>query len=122
MKKHSDPRHLKRIQEMQQLFSWETNRSEVYPEITKIIGHLKEIDQKIKSCATAWPIEQINKIDLSILRLSFFELLLIKGTPPKVVVDEAVELAKEYGSESSPSFINGVLGKLIEMEEIKIHA
>ena len=67
----------------------------------------------IAKAAPAWPIEKINKIDLSILRLAAYELTLDNQAPPKVVVDEAIELAKKFGSESSPGFVNGVLGKLI---------
>ena len=65
---------------------------------------------------------KINKIDLAILRLSVYELISNQKVkvPPKVVVDEAVELAKEFGSDASPGFVNGVLGKLIEIEKIKI--
>ena len=63
-----------------------------------------------------WPIEKINRIDLAILHLSIYELLNEK-TPPKVVIDEAVELAKEFGSEASGSFVNGVLGTVYEKLE-----
>ena len=70
-----------------------------------------EIDNKIKSSATAWPIDKLNKIDLAILRLAIYEIDQ-ENTPPKVIIDEAVELAKEFGSENSPSFVNGVLGTI----------
>jgi len=58
-----------------------------------------------------WPVDKLNKIDLAILRLAIYELER-KKTPPKVIIDEAVELAKEFGGENSPSFINGVLGTI----------
>lgn len=77
----------------------------------KILAKQKEIDEKIASSAPAWPIEKLNRIDLAILRLAVFELSEAKN-PPKVVIDEAIELAKEFGSESSPSFVNGVLGTI----------
>jgi N utilization substance protein B len=122
LKTAKDPRHIKRIRAMQELFAWDFNQSssefetEVAP---KVVKEIKKIDQMITDAAPAWPLEKINKIDLSILRLAVFELIeRTEGrqeTPPKVIVDEAVELAKEYGSESSPSFVNGVLGKLMTL-------
>ncbi len=119
MKTRQDPRHQQRIHLMQQLFSWDANPKSNYPEVNEIITNLDKIDTKIQNSAPERPIGQINKVDLAILRLAFFELLLKEGTPPKVVVDEAVELGKEYGSDSSAAFINGVLGKIIESEGIK---
>ena len=100
---------------MRLLFSWNFNH-QANPEITEIISHLSAIDKTIKKTAPAWPISQINRIDLAILRLAFFEIIVKKEAPEKVVIDEAVELAKEYGSESSAAFINGVLGKLMEIK------
>lgn len=117
MKKKSDPRHQKRIHLMQQLFSKETNPQGKYPDIQEIMENLPQIDEKIKAAASEWPIEKINKVDLAILRLAVFELLLKKEVPTKVAIDEAVELAKEYGSQSTPSFVNGVLGKIVEWME-----
>ncbi len=67
------------------------------------------IDEQIQACAPDWPLAQINRVDLAILRLALYELK-TNDTPYKVVIDEAVELAKEYGSDSSAKFINGVLG------------
>ncbi|TSC66051.1 MAG: N utilization substance protein B [Microgenomates group bacterium Gr01-1014_80] len=126
MKTAQDPRHQHRINLMGTLFSWDFKKTKKPTpiksgpkEIQEIISNLDRIDQTITKSATAWPLNQINRIDLAILRLSVFELLLEKE-PPKVVIDEAVELAKEYGGESSPGFVNGVLGKVIELEKIKI--
>jgi N utilization substance protein B len=79
----------------------------------KILKLLPDIDKVIKKSATAWPIDKINRIDLAILRFAVFEMM-EKSTPKKVIIDEAVEIAKEYGSENSPSFINGVLGTIYE--------
>ena len=80
----------------------------------KIISNLTEIDKKISSLAVKFPIEKIAKIDLAILRLAVFELTVEKKEPQRVVINEAVELAKELGGDKSYAFINGVLGKLIE--------
>lgn len=70
------------------------------------------LDQVISELAPEWPVNQISPIDRNILRLAVFELLHQPDTPIKVAINEAVELAKQYGSESSPRFINGVLGSL----------
>lgn len=115
MKTSHDPRHLQRIKNMQQLFALEFNENseEKNDTVKNILKKQKKIDDLIKKAAPAWPVDKINRIDLAILRQAVFELL-EKKTPVKVTVDEAIEVAKEYGGESSPSFINGVLGKLIE--------
>lgn len=114
MKTKSDPRHQRRIHLMQQLFSYEQNPQVDYQEIGGILQNLTKIDEMIEKSAPQWPLPKINKVDLSILRLAIFELLFNKEVPQKVAIDEAVELAKEYGSESSPGFVNGVLGKVLE--------
>lgn len=118
MKTKTDPRHLKRIKLMQELFAYDFTLSKPSRETEEIVKNFPEIDKLIEKYAPQWPLRQINKIDLAILRLSTFELTQRKDVPPKVVVDEAVELGKQYGSESSSGFINGVLGKLITEEKI----
>ena len=81
---------------------------------TLVSGVLKEqadIDAKIQPIAPDWPIEQIARVDRSILRLGIYELLhQADVVPPKVVINEAVELAKAFGSDNSSKFVNGVLG------------
>lgn len=79
-----------------------------------IIENIKIIDEKIKHFAPEWPIERISLVDRNILRIGIYELLLNQETPPKVVIDEAIELAKTFGSESSGRFVNGVLGAIYE--------
>jgi transcription antitermination factor NusB len=120
MKKRTDPRHLKRVQLMQDLFTWQF-RPEKKPtnSILPIIKQLAKIDKLITQSAPDRPIGEINRIDLAILRLAIFELIIDKGIPPKVTIDEAVELAKEYGSDSSASFVNGALGKLVSLKKIQ---
>lgn len=122
MKSSNSPRHQQRIKVMKDLFSWNfTDKQALTQDRTKlIIEHRDEIDQYIKVSAPAWPIDKINGIDLAILRQAVYELMVEKEIPPKVVVDEAVEIAKEYGSESSPGFINGALGKLITDQNIQV--
>lgn len=120
MKKKSDPRHLKRKELMRDLFSWQFRpHKKPRAKIERIISKLGEIDKLISRSAPNRPIAEINRIDLAILRLAVFELIIEIGTPPKVVIDEAVELGKEYGSDSSAAFINGALGKLVEIKKIK---
>jgi transcription antitermination protein NusB len=128
MKTSSDPRHRIRIKVMQELFAWDfgtangrTNQptsKQISQTASLIVENIAKIDSFITDAAPTWPIAKINKIDLAILRLAVYELLINLENPPKVIVDEAVELAKEYGAESSPSFINGALGKLISDHNI----
>lgn len=76
-----------------------------------VIAQQAELDAKIQPIAPEWPIEQIARIDRSILRLGLYELLYLGGiVPPKVAINEAVELAKAFGSDNSSKFVNGVLG------------
>jgi len=115
MKNPSDPRHKKRIVLLKKLFSWSFQKQTVKNQsIQKIIKKLPQIDKIIAESAPQFPIEQINKIDLAVLRLAIWELLFFKKTPYKVVIDEAVELAKQYGGERSSQFINGVLGSIVK--------
>jgi transcription antitermination factor NusB len=112
MKTATDPRHLKRREALKVLFAQTFTSQPNQPLLAqKVLKDSKRIDSLITKAAPAWPIENLNKIDLAILRLAVYELE-NEDTPPKVVIDEAVELAKEYGGESSSSFINGVLGTI----------
>ena len=113
MKTAQDPRHVRRIKQMQLLFSY-SFRSKSTKAIAPIIEQLPEVDAQIVQAAPEWPIDKISKIDLSILRLSIWELAFGKKEPPKVVIDEAVELAKSFGNEHSAKFINGVLGTVLK--------
>ena len=75
--------------------------------------NLPELDKVIHKYAPAWPVDQLSVVDRNILRIALFELLYHTDTPRKSAVNEAVELAKEFGSESSAKFANGVLGSII---------
>jgi len=77
-----------------------------------VIQNKKKIDQNIRDFAPAWPIEQIPVVDRNILRLAIFEILLDNRVPIKVAINEAVELAKTFGSDNSSKFVNGVLGSI----------
>ncbi len=121
MKTSSDPRHQKRIQLMQKLFTYQFDQThQTATEIEPIARHLPQIDNLISRSAPNRPIAEINKIDLSILRLAVFELLQKSKTPQKVIIDEAIELGKEYGSDSSSAFINGVLGQIVDQLKVNV--
>ena len=79
-----------------------------------VLEHLQGIDTLISRYAPEWPLEQMAIIDRNVLRIAIFEFLVDTETPVKVAINEAVELAKVYGSDSAPRFINGVLGSLAE--------
>ena len=83
----------------------------------KIIELLPQIDAKLDEISKGWKLDRLGKVELAILRLGIFELDFDEDIPTNVALNEAVELAKTYGGDTSPSFINGVLGKLIEEEE-----
>ena len=98
-------------------------QSEVKDYIKKIVGRYKnyseEIDGLIKDCSKGWDISRLVKIDKDILRIAIIEMVYIKEAPMKVVIDEAIELAKKYSTEDSSSFVNGILAKVVRKEEIK---
>lgn len=117
MKTRKDPRHKLRVKRMKQLFTFsfdEKQTGEDQEFLQQISQHLPEIDKIIQDLAPEWPIERLNKIDLAILRLAIEELKFVKKTPEKVIIDEAIELGKEYGTDNTPKFINGVLGTLLK--------
>lgn len=82
-----------------------------------VLGTLHEaavLDRWIAACAPEWPVEQLAVVDRNILRLALWEIRFAKETPIKVAINEAVELAKRYSSDSAPRFVNGVLGTLAD--------
>lgn len=126
-------RHLARTIAMQSLFAWDFNARSgdlkqitaetlaefgggekgaefIYDLVAGVEKHLPELDKIIAEIAPEWPIEQITVVDRNVLRLGIFELMYLKDTPPKVAINEAVELGKTFGGESSGKFVNGVLG------------
>ena len=118
MKKKADPRHKLRVETVKKLFEQSFRKNIDFDkgsEAEKISASQKKIDTLVEKFAPSWPIEQILPMDLAILRLSIWELAFKeKKEPYKVIVDEAVEIAKEYGTETSGGFINGVLGAIIK--------
>lgn len=121
MKRVNDPRHQNRVSTVKNLFS--LSFADSYNQPTELALQIMEnkvkIDNLIKKNAPVWPIEQILPVDLAVLRLAIFELIFQKKKEPyKVIVDEAVEIAKEFGNDSSSAFINGVLGSVIKSQKI----
>lgn len=116
MKTPYDPRHIRRERAIKSLFRWsfQSKRKVKNKLVNQILSHQEELDKTISQSAPDWPIEQINRVDLAILRLAIYELIIAKKEPSKVIIDEAVELAKRYGSEKSSSFVNGVLGTVLK--------
>lgn len=124
-------RHLSRVITMQSLYEWDfrpeanledikqrnidnydddADKDYIDKTIDGVIKNLKETDALIVKAAPEWPLEQISTIDKTILRIAIYELLETNDVPPKVAINEAVELGKTFGGENSSKFINGVLG------------
>ena len=80
--------------------------------VNKIIDAIPEIDKAIDEVAVGWKTDRMGKVELSILRLAYYEMAMDDDVPGKVAINEAVELAKKFGGSEAPAFINGVLGKL----------
>jgi N utilization substance protein B len=138
-------RHLSRSIVMQSLYEWDFSGKKldlekivgknikefgpgledetfIWQLVTGVVEHLSELDKIIEKAAPEWPIEQITIIDRNVLRIGLYELLFSKKeeVPPKVAINEAIELAKSFGGESSGKFINGVLGTVFkEVEKTK---
>jgi len=80
--------------------------------ITGVMKHQAELDELIQHYAPEWPVDQMAVVDRNVLRIAIYEFSISKATPIKVAINEAVELAKLFGSDSAPRFVNGVLGAL----------
>lgn len=129
-------RHLLRTIVMQTLYEWDFNgqqtekideyikhnMTEFAPEekdpsyvektVKGVIKNLAEIDNLIQKTAPQWPIHQITLVDRNILRLGIYEMKYAQDIPPKVAINEAIEIAKTFGGRSSGKFVNGVLGTI----------
>ena len=138
-------RHLSRSIAMQSLYEWDFNKKPsqglekiveknlrefgpgledknfVWQLVQGVISHLSDIDKIIEKAAPEWPLDQITIIDRNVLRIGLYELLYgsKEEVPPKVAINEAIELAKNFGGESSGKFINGVLGTVYKEIEKK---
>ena len=90
----------------------EENNTFVRQQVDGVIKNRKQLDENIKRFAPAWPVNQLSAVDRNILRLAIFELLMDNKAPISVSINEAVELAKKFGSDSSARFVNGVLSSV----------
>ena len=90
----------------------EKDETYVSERVYDILSKLNEIDSDIEEASESWTVSRMSKIDLSIMRLAYYEMRYDDTVPLQVAINEAVEIAKLYGGDNSPSFINGVLGKL----------
>ena len=86
--------------------------------IKKLLLHEKEVDELLKKISAQWTPDRMTVIDKNIIRLGICELLFDSTTPPKVVINEAVEIAKRFGTEESPGFINGILDKILKGSQV----
>ena len=82
--------------------------------VVGVINNKNEIDNMIRKYASDWPIDQIATIDRNIIRIAAYEFAISKETPDRVAINESVELAKTFGSETAPKFVNGVLGSIAD--------
>lgn len=83
-----------------------------------VLQHEAELDEMIQRYAPEWPVDQMAVIDRNVLRIAIYEFYVSKLTPTKVAINEAVELAKLFGSDSAPRFINGVLGAVAALGSV----
>ena len=90
----------------------EEDRKFISNRVDAIAEKIDEIDKAINKAAVKWTTDRMSKVDLTILRLAYYEMKIDEDIPEKVAVDQAIELAKKYGTDDSPSFVNGVLAKL----------
>ena len=110
-----DPRHDLRVKIVQQLFALSFLKSKNQPigaKTKEIIKNIVEINGLIKKYAPKYPLDKIAKVDLAIMQLAVYELIFEKKEPAKAIINEAVELAKEMGSDKAFGFVNAVLGKI----------
>lgn len=91
----------------------EKDRAYIFEKVGNISDKLEEIDAKINEVSEGWKTGRMGKVDLTLIRLAVYEMLYDEDVPAKVAINEAVELAKQYGTDNSPAFINGILAKLV---------
>ena len=87
-----------------------------------IVEHLEEIDASVNEKAKGWKTSRMAKVELSLIRLAVYEIQYDEDIPAGVAINEAVELAKKYGADSSPAFINGVLAKFVRSEGTRLNS
>lgn len=138
-------RHLARTLVLQSLFEWDFNQQKQKPDrllqndtqefapefddqgfsqelVDGVVEHIDDIDALITKFAPLWPLDQITVVDRNVLRIGIYELKYVDDVPPKVAINEAIELAKTFGGPSSGKFVNGVLGSIFKSVDPKKHA
>ncbi|MEY8392499.1 transcription antitermination factor NusB [Lachnospiraceae bacterium 45-W7] len=106
------------LSEQRQLFLEELGQEDkdilyIRDKFEQIVNHLTEIDDMINQVAQGWKTGRMGKVDLTLIRLAVYEIKFEEDIPTGVAINEAVELAKSYGTDDSPSFVNGILAKLV---------
>ena len=107
-------------EDLSELLKYQTEEGEtadadavyIQNKIDAVIANITQIDEMINEAATGWKTSRMGKVDLTLLRLAVYEIKFEEDIPTKVAINEAVELAKRYGTDSSPAFVNGVLAKI----------
>lgn len=85
----------------------------IYRKVIGVVSRIEEIDRALDEISVGWKTRRMTKVDLTVLRLAYYELNFEDQVPPATAINEAVELAKSYGTESSGSFVNGILAKVV---------
>ncbi len=91
----------------------EADRSYMQSKVEAIYGRVEELDARINEVARGWKTGRMGKVDLTVLRLALYEMLYEESVPERVAINEAVEIVRKYGGNDSPSFVNGILAKLV---------
>ena len=105
------PEQFRMYEEMQEDCS-ENDALYIKAKFNDILGHISDIDKAINEVAEGWKTTRMGKVDLTLIRLAVYEMKYEESVPVRVAINEAVELAKKYGTDDSPAFVNGVLAKL----------
>jgi N utilization substance protein B len=106
----------------EEVFRWTSEEGDLPPNsqsfalglVEGVLDNLEKVDDAIRHYAPAFSIQQLAVVDRNLLRIAIFEVMVARQTPPKAAINESVELAKLFGSDSSPRFVNGVLGSVME--------
>lgn len=102
------------LDEVEEAVPTEAEAAYIRERFHKVEEKIEELDQLLTSASTGWKLSRMSKVDLAIMRLAVYEMKMDEDIPVKVAINEAVELAKKFGGDDSPAFVNGVLAKLAD--------
>ncbi len=102
------------LDEVEEAVPTEAEAAYIRERFHKVEAKIEELDQLLTSASTGWKLNRMSKVDLAIMRLAVYEMKMDEDIPVKVAINEAVELAKKFGGDDSPAFVNGVLAKLAD--------